>query len=207
MPFPPRTAASDAIARNLYRALKAAADRVPEGGVNRCMVTVVTVNEVGNIPSDAYVATSGKREISGGLRVAINNQTLHGIFARVVYHIAAFTGAESMIYPLGSAFPRQSYKFADGRMVDNIYLIAGGRHCAEPKAIEPAAKSGKVLSGMTTFWWGNISNPYADPDDNPTKIFALPCEVCRANEGWIMARAEEARVKAKTGGPGRPLDV
>jgi hypothetical protein len=207
MPFPPRTAASDAIARNLFRALKTAADRVPDGGVNRCMVTVVTVNEVGNIPSDAYIAASGPKPLSGGLRVAINNQALHGIFAKVVYHLAVFTGAESMICPLGSPLPRQSYELPDGHLVENTYLLAGGRHCAEPKAIEEAARSGKVLSGMTTFWWGNNANPYPDPDDNPTKIFALPCDVCRANEGWIMARAEAARIQGRSGGPARALEA
>jgi hypothetical protein len=196
MEFPPRTGASDAIANNLFNALTAAAPAVPNGGANRCMVTVLTVNEVGGVPAGAFIATSGPAAVAGGLRTAINNQATNGLFAAVAYHIITFSSSGAMIRPFNSALPG-----AGG------YLLAGPRHCAEPKAIERAAATGQRLSGMTTFWWGNVVNPYPDPTNNPAGIFALPCDVCRANERWIMARAEEARVQARSGAPRRSLEV
>jgi hypothetical protein len=196
MSFPPRTAASDAIANNLYNALAGAFPAVPNGGANRCMVAILTTNEVGGIPAGAFIATSGPAAVAGGLRTAINNTAGLGLYAAVAYTIVQFSSAGAMIRPFHSALPGA-----------NGYLLAGARHCAEPKAIEAAAATGQRLSGMTTFWWGNIANPYPDPSNNPAGIFALPCDICQANERWIMARAEEARLQARSGARPRSLEV
>jgi hypothetical protein len=72
----------------------------------------------------------------------------------------------------------------------------GRRDCAEPRALEMAAKAGAKITGMTTIWYGDKTDqtylPFKDPskvaqaDINPAK----PCDVCRANEQRIMAAVD-----------------
>jgi hypothetical protein len=185
MPFPPRNAASDAIIRNLYRELTAG--NVASGGANRCMITVLTTDETDGVPRNAFIATSSPAGVAGSLRSAINNLAGQGIYGGVVYHVLHFQGANIMIHAPGGP----------GARVPGDYRLAGPRHCAEPKAIEAAAATGARLSGMSTIWWGNNANPYPDPANNPNGIFALPCDICQANEAWIMERADEARLQGR----------
>lgn len=186
MPFPPRTKASDAIANNLYADLTTA--HIANGGQNRCMITVLTTGEIDGIPKAAFIATSGPAAVAGGVRTAINNLHGHGIYGGIDYNIIPFTDNANMINPIGTALSLP---------VPGDYLRVGARHCAEPKAIEAAAATGDALSGMSTVWWGNNVNAYTDPNNNPNGYFALPCEVCQANEDWIMTKAKEAKMVAK----------
>ncbi|OZG72622.1 hypothetical protein BTA51_13920 [Hahella sp. CCB-MM4] len=192
MNFPPRTRASDAIIRNLHAQLTAAG--VASGGANRCMITVVVTGDV-DVPRRAIISTSGPRVVQGALRTAINNLAGHGIYGGVAYTIVHFSGANGVVNPLNSGMATQDH-----------YHVQGGRHCAEPKALEAASGFGDRMTGMSTIWWGNNANPYPDPSNNPAGIFALPCEVCQTNEVWFMKRVEERRMVSK-GAARRAFDI
>lgn len=171
------------------------AGAVPNGGINRCMVTVVTTGAPGAIPVAAFIATSGPAAVAGGVRGAINNLMGAGAYGGVQYHVIHFTGNAIMINPFGGLF---------GAVGD--YRLAAPRHCAEPKAIEAASATVQQLNGMSTGWWSNSPNLFADPVNNALGHFAVPCDTCRANEAWIMRRAAEARLVAG-GVPRRSYDI
>lgn len=65
----------------------------------------------------------------------------------------------------------------------------GRRDCAEPRALELAAQTGRRITGMTTIWYGNVArNDYVDELKLADVNFsaALPCEWCQSNEARIM---------------------
>lgn len=192
MNFPPRTRASDAIIRNLF--IQLTAGGVVNGGANRCMITAVVTGDI-DVPRRAIISTSGPKAVKGGLRTAINNLVGNGVYGGVDYTIVHFSGANAVVNPLNS-----------GMATQNHYHVQGGRHCAEPKALEAASRFGDKITGMSTIWWGNNANPYPDPNNNRNGIFALPCEVCQTNEKWYMKRVEMLRMVSK-GAPLKALDI
>lgn len=146
------------------------------------MITAVTTGDE-DIPIRVIISTSGPAGIQGAVRTAINNIKNQLLYNDVDYSIVPFTGSNSVVNPLNS-----------GMATQNHYHVHGGRHCAEPKALEAASLFGKKIIGMSTIWWGNTINPYQDPNNNPTGIFASPCEVCQINEVWLMKNIEENRL-------------
>ena len=195
--FPPRTAASDAIARNLFLDLQANA--VANGGVNRCMVTVVVTGDR-DIPTAAFIAASGPG-LGGGLRTAINNLQGNGIYGGVAYTLVAYTRNTNLIRPPN---------FLPGVAPAPVpFLLPNARDCAEPKALEAAAQTGDRLSGMSTFWWGNIANAHPHPNPDPLGIvpWAQPCDVCATNENNIMLYIEQLRLNSRSGVPMRAFEV
>ena len=77
----------------------------------------------------------------------------------------------------------------------DLWLFGPGRHCAEPKALQAAYKTGESLAGMTTIWHGPPTAaefaPYRDPAGPDAGLqLALPCQFCQTNERRIMAYLE-----------------
>lgn len=192
MNFPTRTRASDAIIRNLFTQLLQGG--TASGGANRCMITVVVTGDI-DVPRRAIISTSGPRLVQGELRTAINNLAGNGVYGGVAYTIVHFSEANAVVNPRNSGMATQNY-----------YHVQGGRHCAEPKALEAASRFGDKITGMSTVWWGNNANPYPDPSNNPDGMFALPCEVCLTNEKWFMKRVEELRIVSK-GAVGKAYEI
>lgn len=196
MPYPPRTRASDAIARNLYQDLAGTAN----GGKNRCMVSVVVIGDV-DIPRAAFIATSGSAGLFGGLRTAVQNLRGHGVYGGVDYTLVGYTQRNNLIHPQHSSLPALP---GMGLFLENP------RDCAEPKALEAAAATGSAISGMSTFWWGNVANGYPDPDVDTTPAnvpWALPCAVCQANADNIMRNVESFRLLNRAGVPRRSAEA
>lgn len=190
MPFPPRTRASDAILRNLYRHL--VATNVANGGQNRCMVTVVVTGDI-DIPNGAFIATSGGAGVFGGLRTAIQNLRGNGIYGGVSYTLVNFSRNTNLI---------QMRNSPDPSMPGVPFLRSTPRNCAEPKALEAAAETGQALTGMSTFWWGNTPNAYPAPNADttlPAVPWALPCPFCQANEENIMRTVSAQRLNRRAG--------
>ena len=203
MPYPRRTTASDALLDELHEMLTKA--KVSNKGSNKCMISVVTVDEFEGQPRAAFYATSGFRN-AGTVRSQINNLIGHGsyygVFCEFSYSTQPFSLSQTMMAPHGMykdgpAVPGAKKQL---RIAANDIVLDGPRHCAEPKAIQAAADShiGSKISGMSTMWWGDTVNEFYDPQKNPNKYFALPCKICQANADRTMIWAEHRRLKART---------
>lgn len=208
VPFPPRTPISDAIATMIRNAMLGIAGPVahlpaaaPSGGVNRCMCTVVTTGDSGDpvgLPSSVVIAISGPNAVQGGFRTAINNLFGHGHYRGVSYAVVGWSGRNRMTRDEFNNPPLP----ADPAMP---WFTTQNKDCAEPKALEEAARRGERPAGMSTFWWGNVVNAYPDPPGAVTH-WAVPCPICATNEKWIMKRVEE-ELLASRGAPRRAFDV
>jgi len=194
MPYPPRTKASDAIARDIFRLAEEAEIPKKSAKQGRFMVTVVTTEEYDNAPRSAFIATSGFDQ-KGEFRRMLNNTRNQGgrIYHGTKFDISAtYPEADNLLVPNNSEWIDKK-----SQEPGKEFLLKDSRHCAETKALFAAAGSGERISGMTTFWWGE-KNPYPIPGEK-NEQFAAPCDVCSMNADNIMRRVEEYRIQNRRG--------
>lgn len=129
--------------------------------------------------------------------------------------------------------PAQALGLAEGQAPpakktygDYLKSLNPNWNCAEPKALAAAARAGKGISGMTTFFYGQSTDDIYQryklatahsPNDNvllwqpvrgqrpgvvqPHRLqLCRPCDVCQLNEGMVMATVSAMDVIARGGG-------
>ncbi|WP_310619577.1 hypothetical protein [Flexibacterium corallicola] len=199
MPFPPRTAATDAFIRAIHNHLTTTG--APSGGTNRMMISAVTAGGTASLPSRVFIGFSGG--VAGGtVRAVVTTMNTVPLFTATRTTILPFSGEGQLVAPLGGPVPIQL----------GHYQVAHNRRCSEPRALLEAARSGLRINGMSTMYWGNNQNPYPHPSGgipngvNGFTIFARPCDICSLNDDWLMTRVNSSRDTAR-GLPRRSVEA
>lgn len=223
--YPCRSALSDAVARTLHEALTRLNRRAPYSGKlteksEKSMVSVVTTKPAcEGAPAQLVVAMSGygnAKKLQNALGEVLR-ETFGDSDPKAVRRAAIKTltgdGGFAAVRPGGIGGVHLLNPRADHLRSGEQLLRSHGktpyaereRQCAEPKALEAAARLGLAVQGMTTFTWADCGtnddgvNPYVDPRDNPTGIFMVPCATCRLNSTWLQRRNDELRLTAGIG--------
>ena len=194
--FPPRTAASDALATRLFQTLR---DQqvTNTGRRNSGMVSVLTCNEIDGLPGSSVIATSGARP-NGAFRGAVAAITSQERLWRgsTTFRPEQFSAAESMMLPRtldpDSKFRPNAYTYgvAESERVSEVLMLSRAR------LMGIAAGSPGV--GSREHYRAVLAANQLDPQATVPDYQIIDARHCAEPKAIEFARAQHGRISGMT---------